>query len=399
MVQGAVLTKDIKKTCGVPKEGIERAVEIMESGKMYRYNAKSADESEVAALEMEFIQYTGHKYCVALNSCGSALFLALKVAGVQPGDKVLSNLFTFQAVPAAIVHAGGTPVYVDCNRLLCIDEEDLVRKAQKTDAKFLLLSHMRGRVAQMDRIRDLCKELGITLLEDCAHSLGVLWNGKHSGHHGEVACFSSQSYKMVNSGEGGFLCTNDDVMAAKAICYAGMYEKLYQKHKARPDDAIFEAIKHSIPNFSLRMSELSAAVLRPQMKTLEARIAKYQARYDLLIPRLKTLSHVEVPEQLPQVRIVPDSVQFLLTDASDEQVVQFRDECGKRGLHVEIFGHPSNARYFPNWLFAPCTEDGSVTNQIIKSTLDLRMPLSFEDSDFVIMANILEAVHHLIFDN
>ena len=73
------------------------------------------------------------------------------------------------------------------------------------------------------------------LLEDCAHSLGVTYKGEHTGHHGVVCCISSQSYKMINSGEGGFLLTDDDEMAAKAICYAGAYEKLYQKHVRRAE--------------------------------------------------------------------------------------------------------------------------------------------------------------------
>ena len=74
---------------------------------MYRYNVKDAESSIVSKCEVEIAEYTGHKYCVALNSCGSAIMLMMKCAGLQPGDEVLSNAFTFGAVPSAIEHAGG----------------------------------------------------------------------------------------------------------------------------------------------------------------------------------------------------------------------------------------------------------------------------------------------------
>lgn len=103
----AYVTRDIKTPDPVPVEGQETAVELMKTGRLYRYNINPGEESEVSKTEMEVIKYTGHKYCVALNSCGSALMLLLKTTGLKHGDKVISNAFTFGAVPSAIEHAGG----------------------------------------------------------------------------------------------------------------------------------------------------------------------------------------------------------------------------------------------------------------------------------------------------
>lgn len=102
-----VITRDIKTPDPVPQSGIDVAVSLMSTGRMYRYNVKDAESSTVSKCEVEIAEYTGHKYCVALNSCGSAIMLMLKCAGLQPGDEVLSNAFTFGAVPSAIEHAGG----------------------------------------------------------------------------------------------------------------------------------------------------------------------------------------------------------------------------------------------------------------------------------------------------
>ena len=100
------IARDIKTPDPVPQSGIDEAVQLMSSGRMYRYNVKDAASSTVSLCEQEIADYTGHKYCVALNSCGSAIMLMMKCAGLQPGDEVLSNAFTFGAVPSAIKHAG-----------------------------------------------------------------------------------------------------------------------------------------------------------------------------------------------------------------------------------------------------------------------------------------------------
>ena len=102
-----VINRDIKTPDPVPQAGIDEAVSLMSTGRMYRYNVPDAESSTVSKCEVEIAKYTGHKYCVALNSCGSAIMLMMKCAGLQPGDEVLSNAFTFGAVPSAIEHAGG----------------------------------------------------------------------------------------------------------------------------------------------------------------------------------------------------------------------------------------------------------------------------------------------------
>lgn len=126
--------------------------------------------------------------------------------------QVLSNALTFGAVPSAIHHAGGDCVMVESTSEFVVDLNDLEKNCiANPDAKFFLISHMRGKLADMDAVAEICSRHGIKVIEDCAHSLGVFWDGKHSGHTGAVACISSQAYKMLNSGEGGFIVTNDEV--------------------------------------------------------------------------------------------------------------------------------------------------------------------------------------------
>mmetsp|Transcript_9448 Transcript_9448/g.18973 ORF Transcript_9448/g.18973 Transcript_9448/m.18973 type:complete len:214 (+) Transcript_9448:92-733(+) len=199
---------------------------------------------------------------------------------------------------------------------------------------------------------------------------------------------------MLNSGEGGFLITNDAEAGARAAVYAGAYEKLHTKHLMVPPSKVFEDLDlaNTLPNYSLRMHAVTAAILRPQIGTIDARREKYNARYYTFVGKVNTqLSQygVVIPDQLPEVTIVGDSVQLTLEKATGEQIDAVLANAAARGLSVELFGHPTNARYFKNWKFAPADCALPQTERIIKSTIDIRMPLMWEDEDFDTMFSVL----------
>merc|ERR1719396_160558 len=187
----------IKSPMPVPEEGIQRCREVMESGRMFRYGgltkgANNEDQTvdDVSLVEKSFADTTGHKYCVALNSCGSAIFLSVyavlqkekeRLSKIPGPTKILTNAFTFAAVPSAIVHAGCEPEYVNCPDQFVIDVEDFERKAKESGAKIAIVSHMRGRLCDMSGVQRVCEKYDITLIEDCAHSLGCDWKGVKSG--------------------------------------------------------------------------------------------------------------------------------------------------------------------------------------------------------------------------
>jgi len=390
----AYVTRDIKTPDPVPEAGQQAALELMKSGKMYRYNIAPGEDSVVSMCEKEIADYTGFKYCVGLNSCGSALMLLLKTTGLQPGDKVMSNAFTFGAVPSAIEHARGKAVYVESNADHVMNMEDLELKLKENpDCKHVLISHMRGKLADMDKCAELCEKYGATLLEDCAHSLGVYWKGEHSGHKGIACAISSQSYKMINSGEGGFLLTDDEEIAAQTAVIAGAYEALNSKHKTVPGPEYFEGKSVALPNYSIRMSNLAAAVIRPQVETLEPRIEKYNKRYVDLVAKLEAAvgDHMYIPQLTPGVtRMVHDSIQFNLDSKfTPEMVEEFLKECGDHGLPVELFGHKTNARNFVNWGFAPAEDPLPETAEMLKTACDCRMPLMWDDEDFEDLGNVI----------
>ena len=140
---------------------------------------------------------------------GYALTTALRASGIEKDDIVLTNAFALAPVPGAIHGAGGRPVFVEITKDLVLDLDDLKQKIQSTNAKFLMLSHMRGHLVDMDALIEITNNAGIKVIEDCAHTMGANWNGTPSGRSGVIGCFSTQTFKHINSGEGGFLITDD----------------------------------------------------------------------------------------------------------------------------------------------------------------------------------------------
>ncbi len=234
------LARDLTEPEPIPEAGIARACELMRSGRLFRYGEMGADQNDVALLEQEFAAFVGRRYCVAVNSGGAALCLALKVLDLQPGEPVLVNGFTLAPVPGAILHAGGRPVLVEVGPDYVIDCEDLRAKARASGARILLLSHMRGHIADMDAVMAACDELGLLLVEDCAHALCAAWGGRAIGTFGAAAAFSAQTYKHLNAGEGGFLVLDDDDRIARAILHSGSYMLHAQHRSAPPADPQFQ---------------------------------------------------------------------------------------------------------------------------------------------------------------
>lgn len=379
-------TKDFSRPMAIPEEGIEAATRIMRSGRLFRYSALDAEQSEVAQAEKEFAEMVNQKYAVGVNSCSSAILLAMVTCGVKPGDKVITNGFTFTALPSTIMRLNAEPVLVECTPTWTMDLDDLeVKVAANPDAKYLLLSHMRGKVVDMDRCVEICNKHGITLIEDCAHSCGILWNGKQLGYHAKVTAYSTQSDKVINSGEGGFVTTDDDEIAAKLIYLSGAYERRYNKHAVHPPAEVCESAMLTVPNLSTRMSELTAAVMRPLIRNLPQRVEDYNRRWDMCVGVMEEEcpNHIVVPRQLPQVRSVGDHLNFYLTDVTDEQNQIFHEKVKELGVGAASFVSNINARYHKNWRkFGAPHYDLPKTDSILAYGYDLKMPPSFDDSDF-----------------
>lgn len=293
----------------IPEAAIERACEILRSGRLHRYNVIPGEVSEATRLENDFAAWQGARYCLATTSGGQALQIALRAAGVTIGTKVLANAYTLAPVPGAIHATGGRPVLVEIDENWHTDIDDLRAKADASGARFLMLSHMRGHIADMEAIVAVCEEFGITLIEDCAHTMGARWKGVRSGNFGHVACFSTQTYKHINSGEGGLLTTNDGELASRAVVISGSYMN-YAAHGAIPDEDTFQQTRLESPNCSARLDNLRAALIRAQLPMLEDNVRRWNARYSILQSGLSGVAGLRLPERRQHEDFVGSSIQF-----------------------------------------------------------------------------------------
>ena len=297
----------------IPEAGIERAVDIMRSGRLHRYNVVANETSEASLLESDYAAYQGVKYCVATASGGQAIQLGLRVCGVGPNDKVLANAYTLAPVPGAIHNLGAVPVLLEITSDYHIDLNHLDEMARRSGAKVLLLSHMRGHIADMDALAAITDKYQLKLVEDCAHTMGAKWKGIRSGNFGDVAAFSTQTYKHMNSGEGGFLTTDNDEMAARAIIHSGSY-MLYERHGTLPPQQAFDKVKLDTANYSCRMDNLRAALVRAQLPHLDDNIARWNQLYDKLYAHLSGAEGIEIPVRSQAEFYVGSSIQFRVID-------------------------------------------------------------------------------------
>lgn len=382
----------------IPEEGISAALDVLRHGRLHRYNTAPGELGETALLEKEFAAMVNARYCLAVASGGYALATALRAVGVRPGEPVLSNAFTLAPVPGAIAAVGGEPVLVGVTEDLTIDLDDLEAKADRAEA--LLLSHMRGHICDMDRLMEICAAADVTVIEDCAHTMGGGWAGVPSGRHGRVGCYSCQTYKHVNSGEGGLLVTDDEEIAARAVILSGSY-MLYDRHLAAPEPEVFERVKYDTPNISGRMDNLRAAILRPQLRELPTQIGRWNERYAILESGLRDTPGLALVRRDAREQFVGSSFQFLLLDWAGEKVQDVVARCAARGVELKWFGaaepHGFTSRY-DSWHYAPSVQLPA-TDRILGAILDMRVPLTFSLEDCALIARIIRSEVSAVFQS
>ncbi|MBN1553477.1 MAG: DegT/DnrJ/EryC1/StrS family aminotransferase [Phycisphaerae bacterium] len=219
--------------------------------------------SKVAAAEKAMREMVGVKHCLATNSCTSALVASYRALGIGAGDEVIVPAYTFFATSATVAAANAIPVIVEVDDTLCLDPE-AVEKAITPRTKAIVPVHMRGAPAQMDALLDVANRHGIPIIEDAAQAGGGSFRGKRLGSLGTMGCFSFDYYKVIVSGEGGFITTNDK----------RLYTRAQNWHDCaacwRPDRFAEEQEGEELfCGENYRMSELEGAVALAQIRRTE----------------------------------------------------------------------------------------------------------------------------------
>lgn len=256
--------------------GMAATVRVLGRGELGRYTG--GGRSEVASFEDELREVIGVEHALAVNSGTSALIAALVGAGVGPGDEVLVPAYTWVSTAAAPLAVGAVPVLVEVDETLTLDPVDLKRKITG-NSRAVIPVHMLNLVCDMDAIMGVASEHGLTVIEDACQAVGVTYRGRRVGSIGHAGCFSFNQHKNIRSGEGGAVLTDDRTLAERASMYHDVGS--YERPGFTGDDAGL------IVGVNLRMPELSAAVLRPQLAGLDAQLDRRRRHRAIMVDALR----------------------------------------------------------------------------------------------------------------
>ena len=231
--------------------------------KAYTTNWMSTVGENINVVEKELAEYVGTKYAVALSAGTAALHLAMKLAGVKPGDKVFCTDMTFDATVNPVVYEGGIPVFIDSEYETWNMDPKALKKAFEIypDVKVVVVANLYGTPAKFDEITKICQDHGAILIEDAAESLGATYKGKQTGTFGTYNVISFNGNKIITGSSGGMLLTDDEKAANRARKWST---------QSREDAPWYQ---HEELGYNYRMSNVIAGVVRGQKKYLDEHIA------------------------------------------------------------------------------------------------------------------------------
>jgi len=252
----------------IGEEEKKEVLEVLDRKYLFRYYGPQDSPSKVRQLETEFAKLIGSEYALAVNSCTSALISSLVAVGVGPGDEVIVPGYTFFASCAAVVTAKAIPIIAEVDDSLTLDPKDFEKKIT-SKTKAVIPVHMRGAPCDMAAIMAIAKKRNLKVVEDVAQACGGSYRGRRLGNFGDCGAFSLQYHKIVTSGEGGMVVTNDQLLYDRAQAYHDTAACW------RPDRFGLPRYEGEVfPGENYRMSELTGAVALAQLRKLDGLVAR-----------------------------------------------------------------------------------------------------------------------------
>lgn len=324
----------------------------------------SSGAPPVRNFENAFAKKFGVKHAISTNSGGSALFLTVKALGVGPGDEVIVPTFTMVATPEAISHCGAKPVFVDCQTNNPNIDQKKIEEKITPRTKAIIVAHLFGIPCDMDKIMSIAQKHSLPVIEDAAEAHGSTYNGQFAGRFGAIGCFSFYASKIMTSGEGGMVITDDD----------GLAEKIRRLHEydINPE----KPYVHEILAWNLRMSALEAALGLAQLERLDELMAKRNAVAKRYAENLKHIPRITFFSEPPNIT-VSTWLFTMLADKRDELVA-----------HLAENGVEAKRVFVPMHLLPPYKQDGDFKNAEDLGRRGISLPsastLGEQDQDFVI---------------
>jgi dTDP-4-amino-4,6-dideoxygalactose transaminase len=310
----------IKPWPWITDEDKRAVMEALDQASPWRYPAPN-----VQALEREWAEYVGMKFCLAANSGTAALHMAVAAAGVGPGDEVLVPAFTFLASASCVLHSNGIPIFVDIEPKTATIDPGKIEERITDHTRAIVAVDIHGVPADYDAINAIAKKHGLVVIEDGAQAHGSIYRGKKVGALGDIAgCSLNGSKNLSALGEGGVF-TTDDPKYHELAERVRMFGEVVRPGEPRRYNAY-------MMGWNYRLDELEAAFARSQLGRLDEMTAARQKNCEYLSARLSQLPGIEPPFTPPDrtnsyffyvFRVKPRALGF------DVPVAQFRDGVQK----------------------------------------------------------------------
>jgi 8-amino-3,8-dideoxy-alpha-D-manno-octulosonate transaminase len=325
----------------IGKEEKEAISEVVERGVIFRYgfNERRKNIFRVVEFEKEFCQYMNCKYALGVSSGSAALWVALKALGIQPGDEVITQSFTFVASIEAILGVGAVPVIAEVDKSLNIDPQDLEAKiTPKTRA--IMPVHMLGVPARMNEIMAIARKKKIPVLEDSCQACGSSYMGKKVGTIGEMGAYSFDYVKTLTTGEGGMVTTNDKKLYELANCCHD------HGHEHNPELPRGED-QHNITGFNYRMNEIQGAMGKVQLNRLDFVLAEQRKNKAEIKKAIGKIPGVEFRDLPDPAGDGGDTLIFFLPDI--KTAAAFNASLAKQKIDTKILPSAMNWHFIGNW--------------------------------------------------
>jgi amino acid adenylation domain-containing protein len=364
----------------------EAGLRALRSHLYFRYDVRPFEETEVARFEQNVCDYFGCRNALAVSTGTAAIAVALMALGLPRGSLVACPGFTFAATPSAILLAGCRPVLIEADHDLHIDVADLRRK-YTPEMRAIVVVHMRGFASDVEELRRFADEIGVPVVEDAVPALGVDLDGRRLGTFGRAGAFSTQSDKSINTGEGGFVITDDDELFARAVVLSGAYEGRLRRHLAGTEPPISDL---DLPLFNFRMDEIRGALAASQMRRLPLRVELLRANYTYLAKALGDLPGLTLRQPVASGALLGDALLFRVGGAERDEASWFAEALRGEGIDARALGceRDVNVRCFWNWSFAFPGESASTvqsrlprTTALLKQTVDVPLAPSLTRDD------------------
>lgn len=357
--------------------------DVLETGILMRYSFDGPRKGiwKARELEQEICKYFGTKNAQLLSSGTAALSTAMAALGIGYGDEIIIPTFTFVASFEAVVSVGAIPVLVDVDDTLTLDPE-AVSRAITHRTKAIMPVHMCGSMAQIDELKELCKQHNLFLIEDACQAIGGTYKGKQLGTIGDIGTFSFDFVKIMTCGEGGVVLTNDAQLAEKCDQYSDHGHDHYGKDRG--------ADMHPYLGYNYRISELHAAVGLAQIKKLDAFLALQKRNHQIIYNCLKTIEGISF-------RRIPDAegdtgsfLSFFLPNA--DQAKAAATALAEAGIGGNPYWYDNNWHYIRKWEHL---KNATFMNRIAdeqKEAIIRQANQNFSNSDAIISRCISSAI-------